>query len=239
MTRAVLTFHAIDDDGGVLSLPPGALEHLLIALQECEVPVLSYQQLLLSERGVTLTFDDGMRSVHRHALPMLSARKLPAHLFLTTGAVGGDNRWPSQPATARTMRMLDWAEVRDCAVQGMRIECHTHAHPDLRTLDASAIAAECERADQEIERAVGRRPELFAYPYGHVDRRVAAAVGSRYQACFTTRLAYLGTRVDSAQVPRIDAHYLRARWIQQRLMARSGRGYLGVRAWIRSLRGVR
>jgi len=239
MTRAVLTFHAVDNDGGVLSFPPATFERLIDALQEAGVPVLAYDDLLRGDHGVTLTFDDGMQSVHRHALPLLSARKLPAHLFLTTGAVGRDNRWPSQPAQARTRRMLDWAQVRDCAAHGVQIECHTHGHPDLRTLDARAIDDECERADREIEREVGRRPMLFAYPYGHFDRRIAAAVGARYRACFTTRMGYLGVRVDAAAVPRIDVHYLRAPWIQRRLMAGGGRAYLGLRAWIRVLRGIR
>ncbi len=44
-------------------------------------------------RAVCITFDDGYRSVHDLALPVLQEFKLPATVFVTSGYVGGGNMW--------------------------------------------------------------------------------------------------------------------------------------------------
>lgn len=44
-------------------------------------------------RAVAITFDDGYRSVHDLALPILQEFKLPATVFVTSGYVGGGNMW--------------------------------------------------------------------------------------------------------------------------------------------------
>ncbi|WP_229518532.1 polysaccharide deacetylase family protein [Massilia sp. PAMC28688] len=44
-------------------------------------------------RAVAITFDDGYRSVHDLALPILRQFKLPATVFVTSGYVGGGNMW--------------------------------------------------------------------------------------------------------------------------------------------------
>jgi len=239
MTRAVVTFHALADDADVLSFAPHRFAQWVRSLVEQGVPIVDYATLLRSERGVTLTFDDGMRSVVEHAMPVLHEHRVPAHLFLTTGAVGGDNAWPTQPAAAARHRMLSWDEVQHCADRGLLIESHTHSHPDLRTLPTDAIGAECARADDEIQRRIGRRPRLFAYPYGQYDARVRQALTARYDACFTTRMGYLPAAPDATQVPRIDAYYLRWPWAQANCLSPAGRAYLGLRGGIRWLRGTR
>lgn len=239
MTRAVLTFHSLDQSGGVLSFEPRRFAELVESLQRNRVPILTYHELLAREHGVTITFDDGMRSVHEHALPVLRAHRAPAHLFLTTGIVGGDNRWPSQPRHAPTLAMLNWNQIEDCAHGGITIESHTHSHPDLRRLDQAQIDAECDAGDAAIERHVGRRPRLFAYPYGAFDARVAAAAGARYEACFSTNMAFIGRDNDRLQVPRIEAYYLRGAWPGGRLLGPAAQAYLTGRGSIRRLRGIR
>jgi hypothetical protein len=72
-----------------------------------------------------------------------------------------------------------------------------------------------------------------------LDRRVATMLGARYDACFSTRMAYLGRDTDAARVPRIEAHYLKGPWPGGRLLDPVARGYLTGRGWIRRLRGIR
>jgi peptidoglycan/xylan/chitin deacetylase (PgdA/CDA1 family) len=47
----------------------------------------------LPPRTVCITFDDGYRSVHDLALPVLKERGLPATVFVTSGHVGQGNMW--------------------------------------------------------------------------------------------------------------------------------------------------
>jgi len=238
MTRAVLTFHSIDDSGSVLSFPARAFAMLLSCLRESGVPVLPFSRLREARTGVTITFDDGMRSVAENALPVLRDLALPSHLFLTTSTVGRNNRWASQPAAIEAMSMMDWPSIEACASAGMTVECHTATHPDLRRLPAAAVADECTEADELIERRLGRRPTMFAYPYGHVSELARAVVADRYVAAFTAELGYLSGRSDTYRLPRIDAYYLRPPAVARRLMVRPGRAYIWLRGVLRQLRRV-
>ncbi len=237
--RAILTFHSIDDSGSVLSFPARTLESLLAGLDEASIPVMDLDTLLApgTRRGVALTFDDGMRTVHANALPILRDHAVPSHLFLATGAVGGDNRWPGQPAWSPAFEMLRWDEIEALQGAGMRFESHTHAHPDLRTLDEAAMAADCDEADRTIERRLGRRPAYFAYPYGRFDDRSRAFARRRYRASVTTVLRELDGTEDAASLPRLDTYYLRPRWVHRRLDGALPRAWLSLRGLLRRVRG--
>jgi len=237
--RAILTFHSIDEAGTVLSFPPATFAKLLAALHDSGMPVCDLDTLLApdTQHGIALTFDDGMRSVFTQALPVLRDFKVPAHLFLTTGAVGGTNHWATQPAHAPSFDMLSWDEIEQLHGGGMRIESHTQSHPDLRELNAAQIGDECEAADQLIESRLGRRPRFFAYPYGYRNAQVCDAVRGRYQASVTTELKELHGGEDRAALPRLDTYYLQSPWVFKRLDAALPRGYLALRGMLRKLRG--
>ncbi len=138
--RAVLTFHSIDDLPGPLSYSPAGLETMIDALAEANIPILPLDELLADEQasGVSLTFDDGISTVFESAMPILRDRKLPAHVFVITKWVGGDNRWPGQPAEATPFKLMDWDQLGAIQDAGFRIEAHTASHPDLRALPDAA-----------------------------------------------------------------------------------------------------
>lgn len=237
--RAIITFHSIDNVQSVLSYPPETLKRLLVELERSGIPIVDLETLLLptTVRGVALTFDDGMRSVFTAGLPVLRDRAIPAHLFLTTEAVAQTNRWPSQPPTAPTFEMLHWPEIEALQLAGFRIEAHTATHPDLRTLHDSAVAAECECADETIERRLGRRPNFFAYPYGYNDARIRAIAGARYKACLTTEFRRLRGDEAPSALPRLDSFYLRSNWVLSNLSTWPGGIYLASRGALRRLAG--
>lgn len=238
MTRAVLTFHSIDDTGSVLSFPVRTFRRLIEELATAGIPVVAFEDLLERDAGVTITFDDGMHSVHQHALPVLRQHGFPAHVFLTTGRVGKDISWPGVAGRDESFAMLGWQDIEECVAAGLRVECHTVTHPDLRQLPEERILDECTGADIEIERRTGRRPTLFAYPFGRFDERVRRTLAPRYTGCLTTRLGYLNRSEDMSRVRRLDSYYLQAPIWHEHLFSASTRGYVGVRALIRAVRGI-
>lgn len=233
ITRAVLTFHSIDDGAGALSYTPADFEVLLATLAAANLPIISLDALLATETtsGVALTFDDGMRSVFDMALPILRQHRAPAHLFLHTGAVEGT------ATGASAYPMLNWDQINRLVEGGVAIESHTHSHRDLRVLSDAGIDAECAMADTLIERHVGRRPQYFAYPFGYCNDRVAERIGARYVAGFTARLGFLSTRTRQSQLPRVDAHYLRGMFARLPLATPPVRAYLMCRKLLRKIRG--
>ena len=237
--RAVLTFHSIDDLPGPLSFSPTGLELLLDALAEADLPVLSLDALLgdPNARGVALTFDDGIATVFSAAMPILARRQVPAHVFVITRQVGGDNRWDGQPANATPFKLMDWDQLEKTQASGFRIEAHTASHPDLRSLPDFDIEAEMEEADAAIEARLGRRPRYFAYPYGHHNERVRAVARKRYAASVTTKLNYVGETPQLDAVPRLDSHYLRSPNFVRTLPSGRAHAYIALRRAARLLRG--
>ena len=234
--RAVLTFHSIDDQPGPLSYPAAGLEALLAALDEARIPVLDLDELLGGKEGVALTFDDGISTVFTSAMPILRDRKIPAHVFVITRWVGGDNRWPGQPANATPFELMDWNQLEALQAAGFWIEGHTASHPDLRSLSDEQVEAEMEEADAAIEARLGRRPRYFAYPYGFHDPRVRAAARKRYAGSFTTKLDYLNGAEPDA-IPRLDAHYVRSPALVRELPTQRAHAYIALRRALRRLRG--
>lgn len=237
--RAVFTFHSIDDQPGPLSYSPADLEALLDALDEAQLPVLSLDALLSDSKahGVALTFDDGISTVFTAAMPILAKRHVPAHVFVITRRVGGDNRWPGQPANATPFRLMDWDQLEMLKAAGFLIEGHTASHPDLRLISEPEIEAEMEEADAMIESRLGRRPSYFAYPYGFHDAGVRAVARKRYAGSFTTKLDYLRGSAEPDAIPRLDAHYLRSPNLVRELPGKTAHAYIALRRALRLLRG--
>jgi len=238
--KAIITFHSIDDSGSVLSFPEKRFARLIDALQRNNLPILDLDTLLLpdTKKGVTLTFDDGMHSLFTTALPILKDFAIPAHLYLTTGAVAKTNRWATQPEDAPNFNMLSWDDVEKLHHSGVIIDAHTHQHPDMRKLTLNEMEDECEMADDLIESKLGRRPKYFAYPYGYKDNHVCDFVRSRYKATVTTELRMLRSHEDSANLPRLDSYYLKADWLQDNLSSPVSKAYISLRSVMRSLRGT-
>jgi len=238
--KAILTFHSIDTSGSVLSYPPKAFASLLDELGNSGLPVLGLDELLLqeTEKGITITFDDGMRSVFTAALPVLRDYAVAAHLFLTTYAIESNNQWPGQPRKAPEFDMLTWDEIERLHDAGVYIDSHTHSHPDMRRLSDGEMLDECEMADDLIGKRLGRRPQYFAYPYGYKNEAVCNYIRNRYQGAVTTEFRTLSSCEDGAQLPRLDSYYLQNHWLQRNLDSSLSRMYLAVRGTLRTLRGT-
>jgi peptidoglycan/xylan/chitin deacetylase (PgdA/CDA1 family) len=82
----VLTWHAIDERPSVLSMPPGLFRLQVETLAGLGFRGISPAQAFdhleragaYPDRSVVLTFDDGFRSVHSEALPVLAAHGFSA-----------------------------------------------------------------------------------------------------------------------------------------------------------------
>jgi peptidoglycan/xylan/chitin deacetylase (PgdA/CDA1 family) len=222
----------------VLSYSPSSFDRLLAAFERGGIPILELDELLCPRTpcGVALTFDDGIRSVFSQALPILRSHSANAHLFLTTGFVGMREPSTNQARTAPPFEMLNWSEIERLQASGMRIEAHTKSHPDLRGLSDDALRTEFEGADETIAMRLGSRPRYFAYPYGKSDARVRAVARSRYAGSFTTDLRMLRAEEDKAELPRLDAYYLRHELIFANLRAFNTRAYLAFRRALRRIR---
>ena len=232
---AILTYHSLDQTGSVISVRPDHFRCQMEALAAGATKVVSLPEILKYPGAVAITFDDGFANFTDHALPVLQALSLPATIFVVSGYCGGRNNWPSQPAGVPQMPLMSWNALRDLPAN-ISLGAHTVTHPDLRALADSEITREVRQSRIEIEQKTGRAVETFAYPYGAVNARAAAAVRREFRVGCGTRLRFAGPETDPHWMPRLDAYYLKsARWFRDPLGITNGL-YIGLRRWLREAR---
>jgi peptidoglycan/xylan/chitin deacetylase (PgdA/CDA1 family) len=243
---AILAFHSIDDSGSVLSYRKDELARLVDGLRDEEVELVRLDELAAppasGRHRVALTFDDGMRSVHRDALPVLAAAKAPFTVYLVSGFIGRDNRWPSQPPSIPRFELMDWAELEELAAAGVELGGHTASHAALRGLGETELRRELADSKRELEQRLGRPVRHFAYPYGAFDEAAARAVAASYASSVTTKLAFLADpgrerpRATLHGLPRLDSYYLREPARRLPLFGAASRRRLAFRALLRRVK---
>ena len=181
----MLAYHAFSERWpSQLAISPGRLREQLELLLRRGYVGATFADVVRGEVGaktVAVTFDDGFRSVHRYARPVLSELGLPATVFVPTGPMGGPPmRWPGLYEWIGTpyeeeLAPLSWDELRQLRDAGWEVASHTVSHPRLIRLSDAALASELSESRQHCAREMGRPCESLAYPYGEHDQRVRAA----------------------------------------------------------------
>jgi peptidoglycan/xylan/chitin deacetylase (PgdA/CDA1 family) len=175
-------------------------------------------------RQFLVTFDDGYRSVHDVALPLLAELRVPATVFLCAGLLGGRSGWmpelPDEPLVTR-------AEAIALRAGGLDIGLHGMDHTVLAGLSPAELRRQIDLAADRLAAELGERPAAFAYPCGVHDRRARAAV-----AAAGMRVAFATYRGGGRfAVPRVDVN---ATDNGRTFRLKTRRGY----PWLRRLSGA-
>lgn len=125
----------------------------------------------LPDYAVGITIDDAYASTYTEAWPRLRRAGFPFTVFVATG-----------PVDEGVTGMMTWDQIREMAAAGVTIGHHSVTHAHMAGRDASLNAGELEKAGARFADELGRRPRLFAYPYGETS---LALIGQVRQAGFT------------------------------------------------------
>lgn len=146
----------------------------------------------LPDFTVAITADDAYRSIAEHAWPRLKARGIPLSLFVATESV-----------TIGQGRYLDWAGVRALARDGVTIGHHSAAHAHMALMDPAAARADVEAASRAFKQALGKAPDLFAYPFGEFATALASQMREMgFRAAFAQFSGVATARADRFALPR-------------------------------------
>jgi peptidoglycan/xylan/chitin deacetylase (PgdA/CDA1 family) len=133
----------------------------------------SWRDFSHPNRGrAVLTFDDGSRTVLRHALPVLAHHRFTAIQFLVADAIGGTNHWDVRTRDEASDALMDVAELRDWLSAGHEIGAHTLTHPRLTAIPEAQAKEEISASKKKLEDLFGVIVRHFCYPYGKWSRRV-------------------------------------------------------------------
>lgn len=235
MTAAtILAFHGVEEGSAPLCIRPEVFERQVAALAAAGAEAFTVSQLMghlgdgsAPRHAVAFTFDDGYRSVHSYALPILAGFGYTATVFPVTGHLGGTNAWDA--ASGESRRLVSSGQLLELAGCGWEVGSHTHTHRRLVGLCEADVRHELETSAGRLGDLLGKEVHSFAYPYGAWDSVSRRQAGSIYRFALGIG-AELTTASDPADlIGRVDAWYLRQPW-QLRYSHRSiGRSYLAVR----------
>ena len=117
----------------------------------------------LTDRTAMLTFDDGYRSMRTIALPWLLRFGYPGVLFVPTDFIGERNTFDAaEPEEA----LCDWDDLVELERRGVSVQSHGASHRPLSELIPAEQEEELRRSKTTLEAGLGKRVEVFSYPYG-------------------------------------------------------------------------
>ena len=237
----ILTYHAIDATGSVVSTERAHLAATLDALVEAGFHAVDLAEWIAQGRpdvdhGFALAFDDGLHSILEVA-DLLASRRVTATVFLVTDRMGSDNDWPAQPKAIPRAPLLAWSDLDALAAAGFRFAAHSRTHARLERCDDQSLECELRGSRDAIEQRLGRPCRLLAYPSGVAPTRVRRVAMRHFDAAFGTRLDVATATQDAFDIARIDAYYLRERRVLDRLLAGRTWHWLQQRRILRAARG--
>ncbi|HEY8965019.1 MAG TPA: polysaccharide deacetylase family protein [Candidatus Methylacidiphilales bacterium] len=118
----------------------------------------------LPEKAALVTFDDGYRSLLRHALPAMRELGVPGVVFVPTDWVGRDNGFDC--GVEPREEIATWEELAEMERGGLAVQPHGKSHRGLSTLTPAEVEEEIAGSKRAIEEHLGRPAALFSFPFG-------------------------------------------------------------------------
>ena len=161
--------------------------------------------------SLAVTFDDGYASDSEYALPILSARGLSAHFFITVG-------W-----TGKTPGYMGWQQVRSLSDAGHIVGTHGWSHALLTHCPAKELDRELNASRKLLEDKLGIAVTTMSLPGGRYDRRVLAACQEAGYTRVYTSEPRLETTASAFTIGRVNVSSDRsADWIRALFQPNSG-----------------
>ena len=117
---------------------------------------------------VAVTFDDGLASFLRYALPELRKRDMPFTMFVPTGYLGQSPGWIKKESGQNiSERVMNEDELRELSTYGIAsIGSHCVTHRNLATLSDEEARDEMVRSKADLERILGKEVKTLSFPHG-------------------------------------------------------------------------
>jgi hypothetical protein len=144
------------------------------------------------EISPVVTLDDGYASDSEYALPILSARGLRAHFFITVG-------W-----TGKIPGYMGWSQVRSLNDAGHVVGTHGWSHALLTHCSARELDRELNASRKLLEDKLGIAVTTMSLPGGRYNRRVLAACQEAGYTKVYTSEPRLETTVSAFTIGRVN-----------------------------------
>jgi len=206
----ILIYHSVN--GGPLSIAIDKFDAQMAWLAE-HAETVSLDSLLNTERKentktrVAVTFDDGYRSVHDVAAPVLARYGFPATVYINSGHISEARHAPSDPLQGHypDETFMTWAEVNHLQDQGWCIGSHGVEHLDLTAQSEAVVEAQLSESKQIIAERINAPCHHFSYTWGHHNQLLRDSVAAAgYRSAVAGVHAPVNRQSDLFALPRLD-----------------------------------
>lgn len=164
-----LVYHNFTEDGAKsTSVSPKIFRQHLNYLKNNDFKVMSLEKVIdaiienkeLPDKCVSLTADDGYKSIYENAYPLLKEFNMPMAVFVATKAI--DDKYPA---------MMTWSQLMEIS---NLVSSYNHSinHYNLIKKDIKTINIEITQAQKRLKQELGVKRKFFAHPYGEFDNKV-------------------------------------------------------------------
>lgn len=183
MEIPVLLYHVVKPDpdpANDYEYKLDAFEEQMAYLHENGYVTLSMEQFLdvldgnkpAPDKAVLITFDDNTADFTEHVMPVLQKYDMKATQFTVTSWI--DNRLN-----------MSTEEMKTIDASGIDVVNHSVSHPWMGELGKDVQRAEIADAGVALEQLLGKKQDVFAYPYGDYNADTIAALQELgYRAAF-------------------------------------------------------
>ena len=180
----VLNYHQVGNNFIALCVPTQVFDEQMAYLKDNGYVTITPEELyegingnlILPERPLIITFDDGYVDNYTNAMPILKKYGMRATIFVVPGFTGVQSNY------------LTWEQLKEMEKNGFNIQSHTLNHRALEELPDDEIRAELLNSKKMLEEHLGHSVDFLAYPTGTYNLHIAGiakAVG--YKAAFTIK----------------------------------------------------
>lgn len=161
------------------------------------------------EIQVAITFDDGYKTLHDYAAPILADKKIEAMVYINTGWIDEDERQNrlSQAVLGHYPNeyFLNWREVKALHQSGWEIGSHGVNHYNFADAEESVALQELIHSKKTIEEYLYTNCLHFAYPWGRYSNKLKEIVRSvGYQYAAAAQHGVINQYLDPLAFPRIN-----------------------------------
>ena len=152
---------------------PGAAALIVVAVVAAERS-LNYEavaETYFPKSGpvISLTFDDGWKSIHEFALPVMNERNFKGTAYITTEFIASDSNYVTEE------------DILEYADSGWEIGAHTLRHENMTEISESDLLDNMILPKERLELLINNPVKSFSTPFGAYDDTVLEYTSAIYE----------------------------------------------------------